>query len=83
MLLQYSKNMFINYMRFRHPGTKYKWTLDYSSFHKLGYDVTIRHVCKGCGSPDGADCCDEYYPANRSKGYIIENIVCVEEHVGE
>lgn len=83
MLLQTFKNMFLNYMRFRHPGAKYKWTSDYSSFHKLGYDVTSKHVCKACGSTANYSCCDDYHPANRSKRYVIEHIACVEDYVGD
>ena len=82
MLLQDFKNKFMNYMRFRHPGVKYKWNSDYSSFRKLGYDVTYKHVCKACGSPATTSCCDEYHQANRSKRYIVENLVCVEEYMG-
>jgi REP element-mobilizing transposase RayT len=78
MLLQDFKNKFMNYMRFRHPGVKYRWTSDYSSFHKLGYRVVHQHVCKGCGSHAEAGCCNKYSAANRSKKYIIENLVCVD-----
>lgn len=83
MLLQDFKNKFMNYMRFRHPGVKYRWSSDYSSFIKLGYDVTYRHVCKACGSLAITSCCGEYHQANRSKRYIVENLVCVEEYMGE
>jgi hypothetical protein len=82
MLLQYFKNKFINYMRFRHPGVKYRWTSDYSSFNRLGYKVVHQHVCKGCGSHAEAGCCANYSVANRSKRYVIENLVCVEEPHG-
>jgi hypothetical protein len=34
MLLQDFKNKFLNYMRFRHPGVKYRWTSDYSAFDR-------------------------------------------------
>ena len=50
MLLQDFKKRFMNYMRFRHPGTKYQWNSDYSSFNKLGYNVTRKNICKACGS---------------------------------
>ena len=69
MLLQDFKHKFMNYMRFRHPGIKYKWTSDYSSFHKLGYSVKYMNFCKGCGSHAEAKCCDQYNFANRSKRY--------------
>ena len=82
MLLQEFKNRFMNYMRFRHPSEKYRWNSDYSSFHKLGYDVTRKHICKACGSAAVSSCCAKYHPANRSKKYIIENIVCIEEYIG-
>lgn len=62
MLLQDFKNMFANYMRFRHLGAKYKWSSDYSSFNKLGYDVTYEHACKACGSLASSECCGEYHP---------------------
>ena len=78
MLLQYFKNKFMNYMRFRHPGVKYRWTSDYSSFNRLGYKVVHQHVCKGCGSHAESGCCVNYSIANRSKRYVIENLVCVE-----
>ena len=82
MLLQKFKNKFMNYMRFKHPGTKYNWNSDYSSFHKLGYNVTRKNICKACGSTAASYCCTEYHPANRCRRYIIENIACVEEHIG-
>ncbi len=78
MLLQDFKNKFINYMRFRHPGVKYRWTSDYSSFGRLGYRVMHLNVCKGCGSHAEAGCCADYSVANRSKRYVIENLLCVE-----
>lgn len=80
MLLQEFKNRFMNYMRFRHPGEKYRWNSDYSSFHKLGYDVTRKNICKACGSAAVSSCCTGYHPANRSRRYIIENIICIEEY---
>ena len=81
MLLQDFKNKFLNYMRFRHPGIKYRWTSDYSAFNRLGYRVVHQHVCKACGSHATAGCCPNYSVANRSKRYVIENLVCVEEPV--
>lgn len=78
MLLQDFKNKFMNYMRFRHPLVKYRWTSDYSSFSRLGYRVVCQHVCKACGSHAEAGCCANYSSANRSKRYVIENLVCVE-----
>jgi hypothetical protein len=36
MLLQDFKNKFLNYMRFRHPGIKYRWSSDYSAFNRFG-----------------------------------------------
>lgn len=79
MLLQDFKNKFMNYMRFRHPGVKYRWTSDYSSFNRLGYRVVHQHVCKGCGSHAEAGCCASYSAANRSKRYVVENLVCIED----
>ncbi len=75
------KRMFLNYMRFRHPGIKYKWNSDYSSFHKLGYRITHKNICKGCNSIATTNCCSEYNHANRCKRYIIEDIACVENNV--
>lgn len=81
MLLQDFKNKFLNYMRFRHPGIKYRWTSDYSAFNRLGYRVVHQHVCKACCSHATAGCCPNYSVANRSKRYVIENLVCVEKPV--
>jgi hypothetical protein len=81
MLLQDFKNKFLNYMRFRHPGIKYRWTSDYSAFNRLGYRVVHLQVCKACGSHATAGCCRNYSVANRSKRYVIENLVCVENPV--
>jgi hypothetical protein len=78
MLMQEFKNKFMNYMRFKHPGVKYKWTSDYSSFNRLGYRVVHKNICKGCGSQAISGCCAKYSMANRSKRYFIENLVCVE-----
>ena len=78
MLLQDFKNKFMNYMRFRHPRVKHKWTFDYSSLNRLGYKVSHVNVCKECGFHAKAGCCNKYSPANRSKRYIIEGLVCVE-----
>ena len=75
MLLQDFKNKFMNYMRFRHPLVKYRWTSDYSSFSRLGYRVACQHICKACGSHAEAGCCANYNPANRSKRYVIENLL--------
>ena len=78
MLLSDFKNRFMNYMRFKHPGVKHKWTSDYSSFNKLGYKVVHQNVCKGCGSHALTECCTKYSVANRSKRYVIRNLVCIE-----
>ena len=72
-------------MRFRHPGIKYRWTSDYSALNRLGYRVVHQHVCKGTGKDvhlAKAGCCANYGVANRSKGYVIENVFCIEEPVG-
>jgi TPP-dependent indolepyruvate ferredoxin oxidoreductase alpha subunit len=39
------------------------------------------HVCKACGSHATASCCPHYSVANRSKRYVIENLVCVENPI--
>lgn len=83
MLLQDFKNKLMNYMRFRHPGVKYRWTSDYSTFNRLGYNVRIQNVCKACGSHATSKCCSLYNVANRSKRYVIENLVCVEDTITE
>jgi hypothetical protein len=83
MLLQDFKNRFLNYMRFRHPNVKYRWTSDYSTFNRLGYNVKIMHICKACGSHATSKCCYRYSIANRSKRYVIENLVCVENTITE
>lgn len=79
MLLQDFKNKFMNYMRFRHPSVKYRWTSDYSVFNRLGYNVVYQNICKNCGLHAKFGCCADYNVANRSKRYVIENIVCVED----
>lgn len=81
MLLQDFKNKFLNYMRFRHPSIKYRWTSDYSAFNRLGYRVVHLHVCKACGAHATSGCCRNYSVANRSKRYVIENLFCVENPV--
>ena len=81
MLLQDFKNKFMNYMRFRHPGVKYKWTSDYSSFEKLGYKVVYQNICKGCGLRAESQCCSEYNVANRSRRYVIENLACIKSNI--
>ena len=78
MLLQDFKNKFTNYMRFRHPGIKHKWTSDYSALKRLGYDVEHINVCKGCGSIAKVGCCPGYNIANRSKRYFIKDLACIE-----
>lgn len=79
MLLQDFKNKFMNYMRFKHPNVKYRWTSDYNSFNRLGYSIVHQHICKSCGSHATAGCCSNYSIANRSKRYVIENLVCVDK----
>jgi len=81
MLLQDFRRKFINYMRYRHPGVKYKWTSDYDSFERLGYKIDYINVCKGCKSRSKIGCCSEYNIANRSRRYVIENLYCVENPV--
>lgn len=79
MLLEDFKTKFKNYMKYKHPEVKYKWTSDYSSFKRLGYDVKYAHTCKACMSTTGKGCCEEYNSANRSRRYVIEDMECVEE----
>ena len=83
MLLQDFKRKFLNYMRYRHPGVKYRWNSDYDSFERLGYRIDYINVCKGCGSRSKTGCCSEYNTANRSRRYVIENICCVENTIEE
>jgi phage/plasmid-associated DNA primase len=79
MLLEDFKKKYHNYMKYRHPEVKYKWTSDYSSFKRLGYNVKCANTCKACMKTGGKGCCSEYNRANRSVRYIIENIKCIEE----
>jgi hypothetical protein len=39
---------FYDYMRFRHPLVKHRWTKDYSTFKRLGYVVERRNMCRAC-----------------------------------
>ncbi len=82
MLLEEFKKKFANYMRFRHPNVKYKWRQDYSAFKRLGYDVVYAYTCKSCLTDHGPGCCAHYSHANRSKRYVIKDIVCVETERG-
>ena len=78
MLLQDFKHKFINYMRFRHPGVKYKWTSDYNAFKRLGYDIEHINICKACGATAKAGCCTHYNIANRCKRYIVKDLACID-----
>ena len=73
------KKKFLDYMRFRHPQIKHKWSKDYSAFKRLGYVVERRHMCRACKKPATRGCCENYSQANRSNIDVIMNIVCVEE----
>jgi phage/plasmid-associated DNA primase len=83
MLLQDFKRMFNNYMRYRHPSVKYKWTSDYSSIKRLGYKIEHMSLCKGCGQEAISGCCKYYNAANRSKRYVIKYLQCVQTPVTE
>lgn len=74
------KKKFYDYMRFRHPLVKHRWTKDYSTFKRLGYVVERRNMCRACKRTAVIGCCDDYNHANRSNVDIITNIVCVEEY---
>ena len=76
------KKKFYDYMRFRHPLVKHRWSKDYSAFKRLGYVVERRHMCRACKQPARRNCCENYSSANRSHIDVIMNIVCVEEYVG-
>ena len=73
------KKKFFDYMRFRHPQVKHRWSKDYSAFKRLGYVVERRHMCRACKRPATRGCCENYSHANRSHVDVIVNIVCVEE----
>jgi hypothetical protein len=73
------KKKFFDYMRFRHPQVKHRWSKDYSAFKRLGYVVERRHMCRACKCPATRGCCENYNHANRSHVDVITNIVCVEE----
>ncbi len=73
------KKKFFDYMRFRHPQVKHRWSKDYSAFKRLGYVVERRHMCRACKRPATRGCCENYSHANRSHVDVIMNIVCVEE----
>lgn len=82
MWMEEFKKKFSDYMRFRHPQVKHRWSKDYSAFKRLGYVVDRRHMCRACKRPATRGCCDNYSHANRSNLDIILNIVCVEEFIG-
>ena len=48
------------------------------AFKRLGYDVVYAYICKSCLTNIGPGCCMHYSHTNRSKRYVIKNIVCVE-----
>ena len=75
------KKKFYDYMRFRHPQVKHRWSKDYSAFKRLGYMVDRRHMCRACKQSATRGCCSNYNHANRSHVDVIANIVCVEEYV--
>lgn len=76
------KKKFYDYMRFRHPLVKHRWSKDYSTFKRLGYVVERRNMCRACKRSAVIGCCDDYSHANRSNVDIITNIVCIEEYIG-
>ena len=78
MLLQDFKRMFMNYMKYRHTGVNYKWTSDYSSIRKLGYEVEYGSICKACGQVARTGCCNNFNIANRCRRFVIKYLKCVE-----
>ncbi|MBC7957240.1 MAG: hypothetical protein H7Y33_15375, partial [Cytophagales bacterium] len=54
------KKKFYDYMRFRHPLVKHRWSKDYSAFKRLGYVVERRHMCRACKRPATRGCCENY-----------------------
>jgi hypothetical protein len=80
MWMEDFKKKFYDYMRFRHPTVRHRWTKDYSTFKRLGYLINRKNMCRACKNPAIKGCCDDYSSANRSHIDIITNIICVEEH---
>ena len=75
------KKKFYDYLRFRHPLVKHRWTKDYSAFKRLGYVIERRHMCRACKQPATRGCCADYSHANRSHIDVITNIECVETYL--
>ena len=81
--LQDFKRMFMNYMRYRHPGIRYRWTSDYSVLTRLGHDVEYGNICKGCAKEAKFGCCNRYSIANRCRRFVIKYLRCVEIPVND
>ena len=75
------KKKFYDYLRFRHPLVKHRWTKDYSTFKRLGYVIERRHMCRACKQAATRGCCANYGHANRSHIDVITNIECVETYL--
>ena len=81
MWMEDFKKKFYDYLRFRHPLIKHRWSKDYSPFKRLGYVIERRNMCRACKQPATRKCCVHYGPANRSHIDIITNIECVEMYL--
>ena len=81
MWMEDFKKKFYDYLRFRHPLVKHRWSKDYSTFKRLGYSVERRNVCRACKEPATRNCCEASSQANRSHIDIITNIQCVETYL--
>jgi phage/plasmid-associated DNA primase len=76
------KKAFDAYVRYKHPGEKWKLTTDERGpFTKLGYTVVHEHTCKACGSVALVGCCPAYSSANRVKRWRIRDLELVREDV--
>ena len=80
MLLEDFKKKFFNWMRFKHPNVKYRWTQDYSAFKRKGFDISRTNICKMCMQEARPDCCYFYDRSNRTTRVIIKYIRCIDNN---
>lgn len=58
------KDVFRQYLRFKHPDIPFLWPDDVD-LNKYGYTVIKKHLCKSCGSKHIKGCCENYSRENR------------------
>jgi hypothetical protein len=67
------RDLYMKWMKYKHPSIKRPWTNDRSAFQRLGYDIVTLNLCKACSQKHVKGCCSRYNRANKTQK-IVTNI---------